>query len=263
MNPLVGLVEKYVTHPSFVVRRGLAGPQGKVGLLVFGKTGTPELYVKVSRFKGPNPGIEKEHANLQQLHQLLPDNSLDESLPEVKFFENSSGRIVLGLSGMTGSPMINEILHRGGKGVEGSLRFLEMGYAWLDEFRRTGWAHGDFCPKNLLVDGDHLNVVDWEYAFPKAAPTFDLFYFSLKFGYWLFGANRKDGREYAFAKTFLEPNWLSRRVKRELDHFPSWRSDFALPLQFQAEHEVECTGITKNFWVDLLDFARQNQSRFL
>lgn len=238
-------------NPSFILRRGLPGKDGKVGILVFADSKTPKLYLKISRFRGQNKRIRREYKVLSEM-QL-------ESAPKIIFFEEIEGRDVLGLEGKPGFVMLSHILGQGDRRRDQSLRFLEMGFSWLSEFRKTGWAHGDFCPKNLLVDGDRLHVLDWEYAFPGAKPTFDLFYFCLKFGFWLFGQDRKDGREYAFFKTFLEDNWLSCRIKRELEGFRGMTDYFFEPLEFQAKKEAERTGKAENFWIDLLRYAQKHR----
>ncbi len=242
-------IEKYVSHPSFIFRRGLPGRDGKVGMLVFGRSAKPELYIKISRFKRPNQGIRREKEVLEKIQGA--------SIPKIIFFEEIDGWDVLGLEGKPGFTMLSQILGQESRRQKECLKFLEMGFDWLREFRKTGWAHGDFCPKNLLVDGKKLNVVDWEYAFPNARPIFDLFYFCLKFGFWLFGQNREDSRRYAFSKSFLEENWLSNRIKRELEEFKGMEKDFLEPLKFQAQKEYERTGIKDNFWIGLLTYARK------
>jgi len=247
---LNGYIEKWVPNPSFILRRGLSGREGKVGILVFGESEAPKLYLKVARFKGPNKSIRREKGVLEQVQ--------GESIPKVVFFREIEGRDVLGLEGKPGFTMISKILGQEDQRKNQSLRFLEMGFDWLKNFRKTGWAHGDFCPKNILVDGDRIYVVDWEYAFPNARPTFDLFYFCLKFGFWLFGQGRAHGRRYAFWKTFLEDNWFSKRVKEELEEFGRMRVYFLEPLEFQAKKEEERTGVKDNFWWDLLRYAREN-----
>ena len=248
-------VEKWVPNPSFVFRRGLSGQDGKVGMMVFGESATPEIYLKIARFKGPNKSIRREKEVLEQVR--------GETIPKVIFFEERDGRDVLGLEGKQGFSMLSQILGQEDKRQEQSLKFLEIGFLWLRKFRQTGWAHGDFCPKNLLVADEKLNVVDWEYAFPEAKPTFDLFYFCLKFGFWLFGQNKEDGRRYAFRKTFLEDNWLSKRIKRELEEFKGMKEYFFDSIEFQAKKEEARTGIKNNFWIDLLDFAKVNRGRIL
>jgi len=257
MSSLEKLVQQWVANPSFLVRRGLSGAKGKVGLLVFGARPTPELYIKMARFKGENESIAEEGAALTQVNEMLSGGPLEGTVPKICFSDSLEGRRVLGLSGMGGFSMLSEILGQRNARRRQSLQFLEMGYSWLSEFRKTGWAHGDFCPKNLLVAGERLNVVDWEYAFPEAGPTFDLFYFSLKFGFWLFGQDREDGRRHAFFKTFLERNWLSARVKEELSPLRDLRESFLEPLEFQARKEERRTGVAENFWVELLEYARE------
>jgi hypothetical protein len=248
-------IQEYVPNPSFILRRGLPGRDGKIGMLVFAASSTPKLYVKIARFRGPNRSIRREKEVLEKIQK--------ESIPKVVFFEEIDGRDVLGLEGKLGFPMLSRILGQGDRRQEQSLRFLEMGFDWLAGFRETGWAHGDFCPKNLLVAGDRLNVVDWEYAFPNARPSFDLFYFCLKFGFWLFGQGREDGRRYAFWKTFLEENWFSSRVKEELREFAGLRDHFFESIEFQARKEYERTGTRDNFWADLLGYARDHREGIL
>lgn len=246
-------------NKTLIIRRGLAGRGGKVGILVFGEKPGPELYLKVGRYRGENVSLEKEAANLKMISEVLSGSGIARSLPEVRFAGDWERRSAVGLSFLPGKSMQALILGREDWERASSLKLLEVGYRWLSEFRKTGWAHGDFCPKNLLVEGDRLNVVDWEYAFPNARPTFDLVYFSLKFGYWLFGQNCSDGREYAFSKTFIEPNWFASRVKEELAPFADLKPFFWEPLEFQAQREAERTGVGKNFWVTLLDYARSHQ----
>lgn len=255
MTNLFVTCKKLVPNPSFILRRGLPGKEGKVGMLVFGESPTPKLYVKIARFKGPNKNIRREKEVLEQVR--------GESIPRIIFFEEFNGHDVLGLSGMSGVSMLAEIFGQENRRQKQSLKFLKMGFAWLSSFRKTDWAQGDFCPKNLLVEKNRLNVVDWEYAFPDAKPTFDLFYFCLKFGFWLFGQGREDDRRYAFQKTFLEDNWFSRRVKKELGGFKELKEYFFEPLEFQAKKEEERTGIKNNFWVDLLDFAKAHKEEIL
>lgn len=255
MNDIAKYVEGWVKDPSFILRRGLSGQKGKVGMLVFEEFATPKLYVKIARFRGPNRSIRRERGVLEKVQ--------GESIPKIIFFKESDGRDILGLEGKPGFSMLSEILGQEDRRRTQSLRFLEMGFSWLKEFRKSGWAHGDFCPKNLLVDGEKLNVVDWEYAFPDADPTFDLFYYCLKFGYWLFGQKRSNGRNYAFKKAFLEENWFSQRVKNELSKFKNLRKNFFAPLLFQVEKEFERTGVKNNFWVDLLDYAREHEEEIL
>lgn len=250
MTNLFVTCKRYVPNPSFIFRRGLSGRDGKVGLLVFGESPAPELYLKIARFKGPNQSIRREKGVLEQVQ--------GESITKIVFFEEIGGRDVLGLEGKPGFSMLSQILGQENRRQEQSLKFLQMGFDWLKDFRQTGWAHGDFCPKNLLVDGEKLNVVDWEYAFPDAKPTFDLFYFCLKFGFWLFGQDREDGRRYAFKKTFLEENWFSSRIKKELGEFKAMEEHFLEPIRFQAQKEYERTGVKDNFWVDLLEYADEN-----
>ncbi len=250
MTDLKKYVEKYVPNPSFVLRRGLSGRDGKVGMMVFGASSVPKLYLKIARFKGPNKSILREKEVLEQIQ--------GEFIPKITFFEEIDGRDVLGLEGKDGFSMLSQILGQEDRRKKQSLKFLEMGFDWLREFRQTGWAHGDFCPKNILVDGEKLNVVDWEYAFPKAKPTFDLFYFCLKFGFWLFGQNKEDVRRYAFKKTFSEENWLSNRIKKELEEFRGMGEHFFEPIEFQAKKEEARTGVKNNFWVELLEYAHEN-----
>jgi hypothetical protein len=60
-------------------------------------------------------------------------------------------------------------------------------------------CHGDFGPKNILVDGAELRVIDWEDAFRGVA--------GYDYLYWLtFMENRRLLKTAAFGRTGLEPD---------------------------------------------------------
>ncbi len=45
-----------------------------------------------------------------------------------------------------------------------------------------GWIHGDFWPRNILVDHSTFIVIDWEHCKDNALPFLDLFIFCLGYG---------------------------------------------------------------------------------
>jgi len=59
---------------------------------------------------------------------------------------------------------------------------------WLDHVARvvtdpgleaipTVESHGDLCPSNVLLDEDEVRVIDWEFAWPRQFPQYDLLHF--------------------------------------------------------------------------------------
>lgn len=82
-------------------------------------------------------------------------------------------------------------------------------------------GHGDFWPRNVLIEGGEVTaVVDWEAARPAAAPFADLFAFAWSYG--IDGPWRR-GRPLpaaeAFRRAFLDDNPLSRAVAAYLARY--------------------------------------------
>jgi aminoglycoside phosphotransferase (APT) family kinase protein len=82
-------------------------------------------------------------------------------------------------------------------------------------------GHGDFWPRNVLVEGGEVTaVVDWEAASPAAPPFGDLFAFAWSYGLegpWCRG--RALPAAEAFRRAFLDDNPLSRAVAAYLARY--------------------------------------------
>jgi len=76
---------------------------------------------------------------------------------------------------------------------------------------------GDFWPRNLIMNGGTLGVVDWERFQPRSAPFSDLFMFPTSYGLsypWRLGCWAEP--QAAFYATYLGRNWLTRLVREYL-----------------------------------------------
>ena len=134
---------------------------------------------------------------------------------------------------------------------------------------------GDFWPRNLLVHGGRVGVVDWERFHPCCAPFADLLMFATSYGLsypWRWG--RWADPVAAFRATYLSRSWLARCV-RELVHShcrrmqvtPAWLDVFfpvflaqqvsqAQPAALDDEHTSG-----RQLWTQLIgEYAHQGGS---
>ncbi len=75
-------------------------------------------------------------------------------------------------------------------------------------------GHGDYWPGNLLLTAEGVGVIDWEGYRENADPFFDLFFFLTTYVLdypWL--GWQDCAPEEAFARGFLEHNWLAEIVR--------------------------------------------------
>lgn len=76
-----------------------------------------------------------------------------------------------------------------------------------------GWGHGDFWPRNVLMDHGRLQVVDWEHCRRDALPFGDVLLFPLGYG-WALAYGRKLSPLQAFQMTFCEPGFMLAEAQR-------------------------------------------------
>jgi hypothetical protein len=91
-------------------------------------------------------------------------------------------------------------------------RFLERERHRAARIARDGrllpmYEHGDFCPQNLLVDGEALRVIDWERPFTPRLPAQDLIHLWACLG---------GGGTGGFTRAFLEDTPLNRAGRAAL-----------------------------------------------
>ena len=107
-------------------------------------------------------------------------------------------------------------------------RHFEAAGRWLSDFHEstrhddtTTAKHGDYWAHNVLLDGDGtVSIVDWEHFAPRASRFADLFHYPLTYGLaYPWRLYRGLPAEEAFARTFVEPNRVSRAVRGYMDRY--------------------------------------------
>jgi serine/threonine protein kinase len=90
----------------------------------------------------------------------------------------------------------------------------------MDEFEiQASVVHGDLTPKNLLIDGDMVEVFDWEWIQEFGWPFIDTWFFLFSVsGRWKKSRTYMESGEL-IAKTFLGSSPLSRYVKNLIKYY--------------------------------------------
>ena len=90
-------------------------------------------------------------------------------------------------------------------------------------------CHGDFCDANLMWDGEHLGVIDWDAPLVPQVPFVDLFYALLSFALGGPGLATAQGFRRGFDEAFIARGTTSKlcaeavkRYARGIGADPSW-----------------------------------------
>jgi hypothetical protein len=69
------------------------------------------------------------------------------------------------------------------------------------------FGHGDFLVTNIIVDGDRVGAVDWEFGEKRQFPWVDPIHFAIDYSLRL-GHRREGSRLVGFERGFFEDGWL-------------------------------------------------------
>lgn len=201
-----------------------------IGLLFRDGESAPFAVAKAQHPPNGAVSLLGEAAALEQMGAFLPPE-LKTTLPRVLRFQTSSAGELLVVSGAPGRSAYIEIYSFfPSRFIE---RHLAAASQWLAAFHDAtrsrvtdviggievphSASHGDFWPRNVLADAaGHVTVVDWEHFHPAASPFIDLFHYPLTYGMNYF---RGGTDEEILRKTFVEPNRVSRAVRRYLHDY--------------------------------------------
>jgi aminoglycoside phosphotransferase len=240
--------------PSWLAAADYAGTGRRRTLAFLFAAGSdrPAAMAKVRPADAAGEPLATEREAIDRVRAELPAG-LAATVPAVLAWRRAAGREGLLLAALPGRSVWAE-LHAAAFPARLASRHLSAAAAWLaafhaathrtDAYRLPGWdelaagepvppswyrrlaerlerrplplaaGHGDFWPRNVLVEGGEVTaVVDWEAARRAAPPFADLFAFA-----WSYGMEGPWRRGHAlplaeaFRRAFLDDNPLSRAV---------------------------------------------------
>lgn len=149
--------QKYLPPTAIMaINRGTEGIEQKMSILAYDPVSGEEYFLKYAENEISRKNVDNEGKVLTQLNHLdfVPKLYLHVSETDYTLIQTN---ILKGerLSTQKVDEQILEVL------IELSKQNVNTGKTLVSELQCC-FAHGDFCPWNMMVDGDRLNVFDWE-----------------------------------------------------------------------------------------------------
>ncbi|MDX1622830.1 MAG: phosphotransferase [Gemmatimonadota bacterium] len=221
VEALAGRLPGVVPDRWIVVRDHPCRPRGRTLLFPFAP-GDPEPMAAVRvRARGAGQSLEAEAAALEDARGRLPAD-LAATVPEVLYAADLDGAGVLVESRLAGRSAY-VAMRSGFAPARLAAGHLKAAARWLGSFHAAtrrddgGVAvHGDFWPRNLLLDdaGAAVGVVDWEAYRPAGPWDRDLFDFPV--GYALAWPWADEGRReplIALSRAFLADGPVAQAIR--------------------------------------------------
>ena len=151
----------------------------------------PTLCVKTVRTYAAGGSIRKSFANLKMLHAGVAGTKLQTIFAEPLYLHDTGETIFSIESACAGQSLSSQ--------PEKLDLVLEQYQAWQKHVVQSGLQHGDLTPDNVIVNGDKVSIVDYDYVGTDWPEGFDLFclIWKSKFG-------EKETKDYL--KRYLPPN---------------------------------------------------------
>ena len=176
-------IRELIGEAIMAFNMGTPGPEQKVTAL--GVTPYGSVFVKYGKTSTAKENIRNEYHTLRQLSAL-------EFVPQVLDFHDESESVLLKTSVFHGDRIQRSIITQ-----DIMARLLQLSEVTYEPGRifetslRSCFAHGDFCPWNMMVRKGELLLFDWEMAgsYPLG---YDLFTFMFQTSFLLSPAKRID-----------------------------------------------------------------------
>lgn len=210
-----------------VMRDDLREARGRVIVFPFAAgAGAPGGVLRV-RSAGAGPALGREAAALAHVRPRLPA-ALRDTLPKVAARCEADELEIQLETLLPGRSAYVEMRASFVPSLRARRHFRAAG-RWLAEFHAaTRWpdgsvaVHGDFWPRNLLLDssGAATGVVDWEWYRPAGSPFRDLFDFAVGYALaWPWADERPRDPLEALTRAFVGPGRVFRAVREYLDDY--------------------------------------------
>jgi len=156
--PLINL-EKYVPKKSMLAfNRGTEGVEQKTTVLGIDTENGEQFFIKYAETKLAQSNVHKEGIVLQQIQQL-------DFVPEILLHENNDTFTLLKTTVLQGKRHTNETVDTRIIAILKTIAIQKVSVSNAQETHlQTSFAHGDFCPWNMMNYQESIWVFDWELA---------------------------------------------------------------------------------------------------
>jgi hypothetical protein len=226
LGPLRGALEQR----RFILNERMEGGRSAGGLVLLFDSGSaqPRAALKVRPAGGP---LWREHETLMELHARLPP-ALARAVPRpIGYSEEDAWEALLlpwhrGHSPYVEMQRLLRPARRAGVHLQAAARWLAELHAATrepaeprhDEDVPLAFGHGDYWPRNLLLQGHTVSaVLDWERSGPGRPVTEDVFHFALTYALnFRWTAAGRAAPDEAFRRGFLHRGPVSAEIGRFL-----------------------------------------------
>lgn len=156
--PLVQL-KKYINDSTVLAfNRGTQGVEKKTSILGFDRKNNQEFFIKYADTEIPQRNVNNEGVILKQLVEL-------EFVPQLQQHINTADFTFIETSVLKGERVLNQKIDKQLLDILFVLSQLKVNTTReYTTDNKTCFAHGDFCPWNMMLNNNKLQIYDWEMA---------------------------------------------------------------------------------------------------
>tara|TARA_B110000238_G_C16007322_1_gene387241 strand:- start:170 stop:943 length:774 start_codon:yes stop_codon:yes gene_type:complete len=224
--PIVQL-KKYINNDIiFAFNRGTKGIEQKTSVLGIDLETKEEFFIKYANTELARENVNNEGKILKQLAFL-------EFVPQLKQHINEAEFTFIQTSVFKGERVVNQNIERQILGVLKRISSLKVvSKNECHTALKTCFAHGDFCPWNMMLNADELQVYDWEMA--QIYPIgYDLFTYIFQTSFLL--TPSKKNRDIINENNELMNNYF---VGQDINDWTPYLSAFsAIKLKLETEKD--------------------------
>jgi len=182
MLPILNL-QKYLPATSLLAfNRGTLGPEQKTTVLGVDQETGEQFFIKYAETEISQKNVKNEGLILKQLIAL-------DYVPQLKKFVNTEEYLFIQTSVLTGEKVVSQNINQQLLMILTQLHQLKVeSNNQQDTKLKVSFAHGDFCPWNMMLKESKLLLYDWEMAgyYPVG---YDLFTYIFQTAFLLFPAS--------------------------------------------------------------------------
>lgn len=159
--PDLASIKNYIGNKGiWAINKGTPGPEQKTTAIGYLPDRDQRLFIKYAESEKARELIINEHFILQKLIDI-------EGVPQIIEYKNNCSAVMLQTRYVDGEKLRQTILTD--QIIDLLLKLVKVNATDCRDYTR-GFAgikcfgHGDFCPWNILIEGNDLHLVDWEMA---------------------------------------------------------------------------------------------------